>query len=124
MTTTQEGNMAGELDVYGSGDMDWGTVYTNPARVSLEVVGSVGWTDEDYSFNLTVVWRDQQGKLYMADDAGCSCPSPFEDFHSIDDLQQVTPMVLAAHLQERLASPYVPSSAAGEVAELLTKAFA
>lgn len=100
-------------------DRDWGTVYTNPARFGLEVVGSVDWTDEPYEFNMTVVWRDQEGQLYYGSDAGCSCPSPFEDFHSLDDLTKATPTDLVRYLNEQADS----DRARGQAAELSTLVF-
>ena len=37
--------------------------------------------DRDYEFHILSVWRDERtGHLYYAEDSGCSCPTPFEDY--------------------------------------------
>jgi hypothetical protein len=69
---------------------DWETgmytdVYHNPAKHGLEIVGEA-YADADYSFDLFVVFTDANGDLYFGTDAGCSCPSPFEDYNSLADL--------------------------------------
>ena len=49
----------------------------------------VTWVDEQdlsYEFNEFVVYKNETGILYWASDSGCSCPSPFEDIHTINDL--------------------------------------
>jgi hypothetical protein len=63
------------------------TVYYSPEQWNLEPFAELELTEPDYSFDLVVVWRHKDtGELYFAQDSGCSCPSPFEDFTSIDDL--------------------------------------
>lgn len=58
----------------------------------------------------------------MADDAGCSCPSPFEDT-AIGDLTEITtPQVLITHLNQRFAAASRPSCDLGDVAALIQKA--
>ena len=46
---------------------------------------SFGVLDEDglsYEYNtLLVVKHEPTGRLFYATDAGCSCPTPFEDYH-------------------------------------------
>ena len=49
------------------------------------VVGSVDWEDEPYMFDMTRVYQQvSTGDLFYAMDAGCSCPSPFEDTEERD----------------------------------------
>jgi hypothetical protein len=74
--------------------------YSDPGKFELATVGEIEWGDGWYSFNLTAVWRRQDGQLVMADDAGCSCPSPFEDIKA-EDLTPVTAAELQAHLEAR-----------------------
>lgn len=62
-------------------------VYYGPEEFDLKTVGEISWDDEPYQFELTVVWKDNEGNLYWASDSGCSCPSPFEDFYSKDQLE-------------------------------------
>lgn len=67
---------------YGSPDP-----YYNPEKFGLEI-----FTEFDnggsYEFDMFVVWKDANGNYYWATDAGCSCPSPFETFDSIEDLTE------------------------------------
>jgi hypothetical protein len=65
--------------------MGWNTpdVYYNPEHFGLTIVGTL----EDggsYEFDTFLVLRDEQGNYYTAADAGCSCPSPFEDVTSLE----------------------------------------
>lgn len=40
-----------------------------------------------YTFDDIIVWKDNEtGLLYMAQDSGCSCPTPFEGIKGLDDL--------------------------------------
>ena len=51
---------------------------------------------------MTAVWRDPAtGQLYFADDSGCSCPSPFEEFYTRDQLTAATRHEVLAHLEKR-----------------------
>jgi len=56
------------------------SIHYSPENYGLQVVGHL---DEDlgYEFHILSVWRNEQGTVYWAEDAGCSCPVPFEDFH-------------------------------------------
>jgi hypothetical protein len=64
---------------------DWDNVYSAPEKFGLTIVAELE-KDLSYSFDKLVVWRDANGKLYFAGDAGCSCPSPFEDYKSVESL--------------------------------------
>lgn len=68
--------------------MGWNTpdVYYQPEKFGLKIIADVEWDHEDYQFNMTVVWQDEDGNFYMADDSGCSCPSPFENVTALDML--------------------------------------
>lgn len=96
-------------------------VYNSPGKYGLDSVGCVEWHDEPYSFNLTGTWRDPAtGVLYWADDSGCSCPSPFEDYTDRESLTTGTPDELGAHLAGRLEGA-TSGSAAGAVADLMLR---
>jgi hypothetical protein len=67
--------------------MSWdNNPYYKPEAYGLEIVGDIDWDQESYEFNMTVVWKEGRGKYYIADDSGCSCPSPFENVTSKDEL--------------------------------------
>lgn len=81
--------------------MSYGTpdVYYQAEHFGLLQIGEIQWSEPDYSFDIGVVWVDTAGTLYYGQDSGCSCPSPFEDFTSLDDLEKFETV---AALQERL----------------------
>jgi len=65
--------------------------YYNPEDFGLSIVGSLEDPEACYTFNYLVAWgHDESGKVYWAKDSGCSCPTPFEDFYSLEDLTLVT----------------------------------
>lgn len=87
---------------------DWDNVYSAPEKFGLTIVAELE-KDLSYSFDKLVVWRDANGKLYFAGDAGCSCPSPFEDYKSVDSL---TPLRHLSDLDDAVKShPYGDASA-------------
>jgi hypothetical protein len=96
-------------------------IYYQPEAFEAEVIGSVEWTDESYSFDTTLILRGNDGKLYWGDDSGCSCPSPFENFYVLSDFETGTFMELSDHLQERLSGNYACVDAAAEVAEVMKR---
>lgn len=42
-----------------------------------------------YEFDIIAFWVTEDGKIYTASDSGCSCPTPFEDFDSLESLERV-----------------------------------
>lgn len=79
-------------------------VYYRPEEHGLELVGEVQWGEACYDFDLTAVWRDPlSGQLYYADDSGCSCPAPFEDFLTRESLTAASRQDVLAHLTARAA---------------------
>lgn len=65
--------------------------YYQPEEFGLEIVGSIDDPNACYSFDLLVAWwRREDGALFYGVDSGCSCPSPFEDVHSVDELTPIT----------------------------------
>ena len=65
------------------------TVYYQPEAFDLTIVGEIDFNEEAYQFDFRIFWQDQAGKIYTARDSGCSCPTPFEDYHGVNDLAQV-----------------------------------
>lgn len=76
--------------------------YYDPQHFNLELVGMVDWDSDLYGFDMTIVWVDSDGQYYTASDSGCSCPSPFENLSSIEDLEKVTWPEFNDQLNERL----------------------
>lgn len=94
-------------------------IYYNPEGFGLEIIGDVEWENESYQFNMTGVWKNEQG-FWMADDSGCSCPSPFEDHKFPDDFDgPLTFHQVAERLQDGWDN--VIPSAKAEVVDLIQR---
>jgi hypothetical protein len=93
-------------------------VYHSPDKHDLTVLGELDEQDLSWEFRMLVVWkRGADGALFYATDSGCSCPSPFEDFHSVDALTPIVRETLADFEREVSAFP----ADAVERADLLRK---
>lgn len=57
-------------------------LYYAPEKSGYETVDSYD-TGASYEFNITMVLK-KDGKLFYAQDSGCSCPIPFEDIEESD----------------------------------------
>lgn len=98
--------------------------YYHPEKFGLTTVGEVSWGEESYSFDLTVVWRDEAGQLYFAEDAGCSCPSPFEDYEGLVDLERLSREQVVHQLKLRLSdNSYDQEHDEAEVADLIERLY-
>jgi hypothetical protein len=92
-------------------------VYYHPAACGLELLATAE-EDEAWQFNYVCLWRDlESGRFFMGQDAGCSCPSPFEDFRSVSDLTEVKTRKEAKDYLVFAGGDYTPSS----LSALLTK---
>lgn len=69
---------------------DYPDVYMQAEKFELSIVGELDNPFAHYNFDMLVVWQHEDGRLFYATDSGCSCPSPFEDYHSIDSLTEIT----------------------------------
>lgn len=71
--------------------IDWEqNPYYNPQNVGAEIV-AVLEDNEPYEFDMIVVLREvETKKLYIQHDAGCSCPTPFEDYPFPDKWVELT----------------------------------
>lgn len=84
-------------------------LYNQPEKFGIKTIGEVEWDDESYSFNITAVWQSEEDPklFYWASDSGCSCPSPFEGFtslegDSVDEVHKGTKRDVIAFLLEEL----------------------
>jgi hypothetical protein len=62
--------------------------YYHPEALGLTVVAELEFSDMNYCYDTRVVWKDESGTLYTARDSGCSCPTPFEDYTSVESLER------------------------------------
>lgn len=66
-------------------------VYYQPEAFGLVPIGELDDPNANYSFDIFAVWKHEEtGTIYYGTDSGCSCPSPFEDYTSLDQLTKVT----------------------------------
>lgn len=102
--------------------MSFGWIYSEPERYGFEEIGEVEWKPGDYGFDTTVVWIETAtGKIFAGTDSGCSCPRPFEDIESIEDLTEITkPMELIKYLAD-VQKEKDADHATGDVGELIMK---
>jgi len=62
-------------------------VYSSPEKHGLRIVEVHERPDLSYEYDMVVLWEDQKTrKRYWGANSGCSCPSPFEDYHSVSQL--------------------------------------
>lgn len=64
--------------------------YSFPEHFGLKIVRSIDDPDACYDFEMVVVWKHEDGRVFWASDSGCSCPSPFEWATSLDTLSVLT----------------------------------
>ena len=62
-----------------------GNVFYSPEKWGLKTVGSLN-NGGGFDFDYFSVWIDASGFLYAAEDSGCSCPYPFENVTTIEQL--------------------------------------
>lgn len=79
-------------------------VYYDPEKFGLKIVGTLDFSSGSYEFDYTVVWTDGKN-LYYHDDAGCSCPSPFDGV-GLNDLTKTNLRDLQTHLRARREAAY------------------
>lgn len=57
-------------------------VHSNPEKSGLKIIDSLDQPDLDYEFNtLIAVQHIESGRVFEAQSSGCSCPTPFEEYH-------------------------------------------
>jgi hypothetical protein len=64
--------------------------YYNPEKWGLKIFDSVEREDLIYEFDMFVIWEHEDGRVFWGGDSGCSCPTPFEDVNSLDQLEAGT----------------------------------
>jgi hypothetical protein len=94
-------------------------IYYSPERHGLTPVVEIEYSDGCYQFDTRVVWRhDETGTLYTARDSGCSCPSPFENYASIAELDRFDADEILAEIDACDRYDFGPDRAAHARAEI------
>jgi hypothetical protein len=95
--------------------------FYQPEKFNLTQVAMIDYSDGQYQFDYRVVWRHEDGTLYTARDTGCSCPSPFENYHTLEDLEVANiPELIEEARSEGKVEWYDGDSIADFVEELRT----
>lgn len=82
-------------------------IYYGPEEYGLEIVEALQDPRASYSFDMFVIWiKPKTGTLYYSADNGCSCPSPYEDIHSIEELTELKDMKAFENDLRSWAKPY------------------
>lgn len=81
--------------------------YYEPKKLNLEMLTFEA--DLGYEFDIIAFFATQNGNVYFAQDSGCSCPTPFEDFdkESQDECLQLMERVANCDHAERLFDSWV-----------------
>lgn len=111
--------------------MAWNTpdVYYQPEVFGLTPVGDIEWDNEAWQFHITAVWVDDAGSIFYATDSGCSCPSPFEGFTALEEVEKADNLQeLIDYLNERIPTedglygePGNKARVTAEVGELIVR---
>jgi hypothetical protein len=75
-------------------------IYDCPEAFGLTAFGDVDFSSGCYEFDRIVVWKDDRGQLYYAEDSGCSCPEPFGSF-DLRNITKATPHQITERLQAK-----------------------
>lgn len=75
-------------------------LYYNPDAVGLKIIGGLNEDGLRYEFNKFMVWKNKKGELFYAQDRGCSCPLPFEDYEGEEALTKITKENLSSFEEE------------------------
>lgn len=63
---------------------------TNPTVCGLEIIGQLNDPNACYSYDDIIAWKDiETGDIYVAHDAGCSCPTPFGNIVKLSDMVRI-----------------------------------
>jgi hypothetical protein len=95
-------------------------VYYTPEDFGLTLFGQVDLSEPCYSFDLVAVWRDAAGAWFYATDAGCSCPSPFEDYRSVESLTRAESAQAVADALHAEETDYSKAAIAGLIERIMT----
>ncbi len=92
-----------------------------PEKLDLTQVAMIDFSDGNYQFDYRVVWRHKSGKLYTARDSGCSCPSPFENYSKLKDLERANIKELIEEARKEQKSGYYSGDNPADYVEELRK---
>jgi hypothetical protein len=98
-------------------------VYYNPENFGLKVIGQYDFSSGSYEFDTRIFWADENGAVYTARDAGCSCPTPFEGYRSVAELERINDIKqFKAEFQKEMEDrSYYDGDSRTQITEVLNK---
>src|ERR1041384_858404 len=72
--------------------------YFNPEKLDLEML-TFDEPDLNYEYNTLCFWVTKDGRIYSANDNGCSCPTPFEDYEGSNQDEVLKKLVRVGSVQ-------------------------
>lgn len=66
-------------------------IYYEMDKLGIEVL-EFNEPDMGYEFNTLLFIRSPDGRVFVASDSGCSCPTPFEDYEG-ETLNDILPLL-------------------------------
>lgn len=84
----------------------------NPESLGLDTIAEVDYSDGNYVYDTRIVWKSyHDGLFYTARDSGCSCPTPFENYNTIESLDRLDFATLEEEVrhEKRMIARYVGS---------------
>lgn len=81
--------------------------FYNPEKFGLEQVAQIDYSSGSYEFEYRVIWKHAEtGLYYTARNGGCSCPTPFEDYKTLEDLDRLAPSEIEEEVRTEVANEY------------------
>ncbi len=87
------------------------TVYYDPECFGLKVLYEIEYSSGLWEFDTRVIWLHESGKILTAVDSGCSCPTPFEEYESIEELDEFDEKTIITEIFDKLSDEYSTYSA-------------
>lgn len=75
--------------------------YYSPKLLGLDMI-SFDEPDLSYEYNTCAFWKTPDGRVFMAIDSGCSCPTPFEDYSGRDMDEAIQKMTQIAGVEDAI----------------------
>lgn len=78
-----------------------------PEECGLKTIAEIEYSDECYQFDTRIVWKHlESGRYYTARDSGCSCPTPFEGYRQLSDLEDFDYDAIKREVNEERGKEY------------------
>jgi len=76
----------------------WESAETHPERLGLEITAVLNEPGLSWEYNTVLLFRRlEDGKLFWAADSGCSCPTPFEGYKTVESLNPLPETASTLH---------------------------